>query len=63
MAGDAGVAFIAFGPGETVEEATARYFAQRPPDRTMVRTICVNTGVPRSVSLGGVALLDPISSE
>jgi len=47
-AGDAGVVLIAFGPDETAEEATARYFGRRPQDRARLRTICINTGVPRS---------------
>ena len=47
-AGDPGFALIPFGPGETEEEATARYFARRPQDRARVRTNCINTGVPRS---------------
>ena len=51
MASDVGFALIPFGPGETEEEATARYFAQRPQARARVRTICINTGVPRSGSL------------
>jgi hypothetical protein len=46
-AGDAGLALIAFGPGETAEEATARFFQRRPHDRAKLRTICINTGVPR----------------
>jgi hypothetical protein len=47
-AGDAGLALIAFGPGETAEEATARFFQRRPHDRAKLRTICINTGVQSS---------------
>jgi hypothetical protein len=39
-AGDAGLALIAFGPGETAEEATARFFTRRPQEgRSFARSV------------------------
>jgi hypothetical protein len=42
------VVIIAYGPGETAEEAAAHHFARRPEDRGSPRILCINTGVARS---------------
>jgi hypothetical protein len=41
------VVIVAYGPGETAEEAAERHFARRPEDRGGPRILCINTGVPR----------------
>ena len=42
------VVIIAYGSGETAEEAAARHFTHRPEDRGSACILCVNTGVARS---------------
>ena len=38
---------IAFGPDETAEEASERYFQRNPQHRTATRILLINTGVTR----------------
>jgi hypothetical protein len=42
------VVIIAYGPGETAEDAAERHFVHRPEDRGSACILCVNTGVARS---------------
>ena len=42
------VVIIAYGPGETAEEAAERHCAHRPDDRGRPRILCINPGVARS---------------
>ena len=41
------VVLIAFGPDETAEEASERYFQRNPQHRTAARILLINTGVTR----------------
>ena len=44
---DGQVVLIAFGPEETAEEASERYFQRNPQHRTAARTLLINTnGLP-----------------
>ena len=45
---DGKVVLIAFGPDETAEEASERYFQRNPQHRTATRILLIDTGVPRS---------------
>ena len=44
---DGKVVLIAFGPDETAEEASERYFQRNPQHRTGARILLINTGVTR----------------
>ena len=44
---DGKVVLIAFGPDETAEEASERYFQRNPQHRTAARILLINTGVTR----------------
>ncbi len=44
---DGQVVLIAFGPDETAEEASERYFQRNPQHRTAARILLINTGVTR----------------
>ena len=44
---DGQVVLIAFGPDETAEEASERYFQRNPQHRTGARILLINTGVTR----------------
>ena len=41
------VVLIAFGPDETAEEASDRYFQRNPQHRTAAQILLINTGVTR----------------